>query len=504
MKYLLDYWGKKPLYLVILLAVFLRIVSVIFAKGWGMHDDHFLVIEPAQSLVDGLENNQWLPGSDGNKSPLGHSWFYVGIHYFIFYFLKVLNLNDPQLKMYVIRLIHAIFSLITVWLGFKITKKLSDNKTAAFTGLLLAVYWFMPWFSVRNLVEVVCIPPLLGGIWIILNASDKKNVLIEYIWAGLIIGLAFSIRFQTLLFASGIGLAILLQRKYRETLFFGLGMVVSILLIQGFVDLILWGYPFAELREYIMYNIENATNYITLGWYNYILLLLALLIPPISFFMIFGFLRTWRKHILIFLPTIIFLLFHSYFPNKQERFILPIIPFIIILGMIGWESFRKNSNFWQKRKYLLRSCWIFFWVINLSLLPIISTMYSKRSRAESMTYLSQYKNIKSIMLEDANRPAVKMPPLYYLGQWIRPIEFTNQKSVDSISREIVSSGNYPDFVLFIEGKNLDQRIENMKGLFPELEFKTTIEPGFVDKVLYRMNPRNANQTVHIFATNMND
>ena len=504
MKHLLNYWENKPLSLLLWLAVFLRIISVIFAKGWGMHDDHFLVIEASQSWVDGTDYNHWLPGNLANNPPQGHSWFYVGIHYFIFSFLKLIHLNDPQLKMYVIRLIHAVFSLITVWLGYKVTEKLSNKKTAAFTGLLLAVYWFMPWFSVRNLVEVVCIPPLLGGIWIILNASKKKHVLAVYIWAGFIIGLAFSIRFQTLIFASGIGLALLLQKKIKEGFAYGFGLVISIILIQGIIDLIIWGYPFAELQEYIRYNIENATNYITLAWYTYIMLLLALLIPPVSFFMIFGFFRTWKKHLLIFLPTLIFLMFHSYFPNKQERFIFPIIPFIIILGMIGWESFRQNSNFWKKRKILLRYCWIFFWVINLSLLPVISTMYSKRARTESMTYLSQYSDIEAIIIEDVNRSSVKMPALYYLGQWIHPYELTKLKSVDSLSVEIAKNGNYPDFVLFIEEKDLDQRVENMKILFPKLEYETLIEPGFVDKVLYRMNPRNANQTVHIYATHIND
>ena len=87
MKYLQDYWERKPLSLILWLAVFLRLISVIFAKGWGMHDDHFLVIEASQSWVDGVDYNYWLPGNAANNPPQGHSWFYVGIHYFIFHFL---------------------------------------------------------------------------------------------------------------------------------------------------------------------------------------------------------------------------------------------------------------------------------------------------------------------------------------------------------------------------------------------------------------------------------
>lgn len=500
---LLEYWKKKPLSLIIWLALFLRLISVLFAKGWGMHDDHFLVIEAAQSFVDGTDYNYWLPGNAADKPPQGHSWFYVGINYFILYFLDFIHLDDPQHKMYIIRLIHAVYSLLTVWLGYKISLKLSNERTAKITGLLLAAYWFMPWLSVRNLVEVVCIPPLIGGIWIILNAQKRRKTLNAYIWAGFIIGLAFSIRFQTSVFAIGLGLALLLQKKFRETLAYGLGLVFSVIIFQGIVDIIIWGYPFTELKEYIRYNIENATNYITLGWYTYILLIIGILIPPVSFFMILGFFANWKKHLIIFLPTLLFIAFHSYFPNKQERFILPIIPFIIILGMVGWESFRQKSGFWEKRKKLLRSCWVFFWVINLALLPVISTMYSKRSRAESMYYIyKSNKDVKSILMEDMNRSSIKMPPRYYLGNWIPYYYFTKKNPTDTSFLTRIGEEKFPDFVLFIENKNLDQRVEDMKILFPGMEYKTTIQPGFVDKLLYKINPVNANHTIHIYATHV--
>jgi hypothetical protein len=495
---------QKPLPLILWIAFILRLISVIFAKGWGMHDDHFLVIEASQSWVDGTDYNYWLPGNAAGKTAGGHSWFYVGLHYFFFYFLKIINISDPQAKMYVIRLIHALYSLLTVWLGYKITERLSNKNTAAITALLLASFWFMPWLSVRNLVEIVCIPPLLGGIWIIINSEKKRRKMFQFFWAGLIVGIAFSIRFQTALFAFGLFLAIVFRKQLKESLFYALGILISIFLIQGVTDTVIWGYPFAELIQYTKYNIENATNYITLAWYSYLLLILGILIPPISFFIFFGFLRSWRKHLLLFLPAFLFLLFHSYFPNKQERFILPIVPMIIILGMIGWQSFREKSKFWEKNKWLLKTCWTFFWVINLSLLPFISTMYSKRARAESMTYLSQYENIDAILIDDVNRSEVKMPPQFYLGQWIHPYNFTNRKSLDSLYIEISKNGRHPDFVLFIEDKNLDKRVNDLKIIYPFMKYETTIEPGFVDKLLYKMNPRNANQVVYIYSTNVGD
>ena len=61
------YWEKNPLVSILILAVFFRLIATILARGWGMLDDHFLVIEAAQSWVDGEDYNNWLPGSSGGR-----------------------------------------------------------------------------------------------------------------------------------------------------------------------------------------------------------------------------------------------------------------------------------------------------------------------------------------------------------------------------------------------------------------------------------------------------
>ena len=499
-----ELWNNSPIKLILWLAIIIRIVAAIFSKGFGMHDDHFLIIEPAQSWVDGYDNS-WLPGTTLNDIPTGHSFFYVGIHYLIFLFLKTIGLVDPQSKMYVIRFLHAVFSLVLVYFGYKITLKLSDKNTARIAGLLLAVYWFMPFLSVRNLVEVVCIPILAYGLWIIVDHWNDKKALKYFFLSGIIVGLAFSVRFQTLLFAGGIGLAILLKLRWKEAILYGLGFLASVALIQGGTDYFVWGSPFTELAEYVRYNLENATTYLTGSWYKYILLILGILIPPVSFFLFFGFFRSWKKHLVIFLPAFIFLVFHSFFPNKQERFILPIIPFIIILGMIGWQDFLNKTSFFDNRKKLLKSFWIFFWVINLILILPVSTMYSKKSRVESMVYLSKYENVNVIVLEDSNKGSTRMTPRYYLGQWITEYEVTDENSYKKLGElKNLDAKDQPRFFLFFDEKNIESRLEKMKEFYPDIVYETTIEPGFIDELLHWLNPVNANQTIVIYRNGIVD
>ncbi|HMT30538.1 MAG TPA: glycosyltransferase family 39 protein, partial [Bacteroidia bacterium] len=319
---------RHPLRMALLLGLFLRLLAAVFSKGFGMHDDHFLVIEVAQSWADGTDYNNWLPGS-GNTQPSGHSFFYCGLHFVFFKMLQFLGIYNPEVKMILVRVVHAFLSLFTIWFGFKITARLSNENAAGKAALLLAVLWFMPFLSVRNLVEVVCIPFLAASTWYAMDASNRNNPVEWFLVSGLIGGMAVCIRFQSLFFIAGIGLAFLITGKWRDMFYFGLGTLVSFGLIQGIVDTVIWGKPFVEFMAYVQYNLDNAYNYIQNAWYNYLLLILGLLIPPVSFFLFGGMFINFRKNLIVLLPILLFLIFHSYFPNKQERFILSIIPFIV-------------------------------------------------------------------------------------------------------------------------------------------------------------------------------
>ena len=495
-----KYWEEKPLFVILFLGIFFRLIAVIFSKGWGMQDDHFLIIEQAQAWSEGLNYNNWFPDSHGSPQPDGHSIFYAGLHFLFFLFCGFLHFDDPQAKMYLIRFFHAAFSLITVYYGYRLTEKLAGKESAKLSGLLLSIFWIMPFLSVRNLVEFVCIPFMMGGLWYIYKAKESQGNVNYYLLAGVIMGVGFSIRFQTAIFISGTAIALLFLKQWKPVFIFSIGVLLSIVLLQGIIDYFIWGYPFAEAIEYIRYNMAAAHSYITGPWYLYLLLLAGILIPPVSIFMFVGYFRVWKKHLLIFLPVLIFLLFHSIFPNKQERFILPVVPFIIILGVIGWVGYVKKSEFWNRYPVLLRSCWAFFWIINTVGLFAVTPMYSKKARVESMVYLSRYKNIGCILQEDIYHSGMPLMPMYYLSQWVGAGMITNEQTQEVYAKQLryVIKKRYPHFVLFFGSENLKQRVNKVQKLLPEIVYETTIKPGFIDDLLYRLNPRNSNQTIIIY------
>jgi hypothetical protein len=517
-RYIYRLWNEKPLRLILIIAILLRLVSVIFSKGYEMHDDHYLIIEAPQSWADGKDYDNWLPWNQEEPEPTGHSFFYIGIHFLFFMAMKWIGITDPQFKMFLVRLIHALFSLLIVTLGYRLTERLSDRNTARFAGLLLAAYWFMPFFSVRNLVEIVCIPFLLGGLWMIVNSENRKNQFSLILLAGFIAGMAFSVRYQTSVFLAGIALALLLTKKIKPAIAFCLGVVTSVIIIQGIPDFFMWGYPFAEFIAYSSYNVAHKNEYITGDWYNYLAVLAGMLIPPFSLLLFWGFLRTWKKHLLIFLPTFLFIVFHSLYPNKQERFIFPIIPFFVILGIIGWIEFYHKSAFWQKHKMIYKIIIILFWILNIPALILFTPSYGKKARVEAMSYLSTRKNIKFILIEDSNRQTVTMFPRYYLKQWPdfyeypKPVKdhsdcynhqlpgkkFIKLRSLSCLKQ--LSNDSLPEFVIFVDKINLKSRVETMNRYLPGMEFLTEIKPGFRDGLMYAINPVNYNVPVYIYKT----
>ena len=495
-----DYWNEKPLGVILIASAFFRLLAVIFSKGYGMHDDHFLVIEAAQSWVDGHDYNYWLPTITKTVTqPTGHSLLYPGLHYLLFSALQSLGIYDPQFKMFVVRLLHAAWSMITVYFGYKIAFRASGIKAAKATGILLGLLFFMPMMSVRNLVEFVCIPPLMIATWLVFKHESSKKT-IPFLFAGFLLGIAFSIRFQTSAFISGFALALLLQKNWKKFIEIILGFIICIVIVQGTTDMMIWHKPFTELGEYIRYNIENSETYGTQKWYNYILLVGGILIPPISIFILFGFMRSWKRHLILFLPAFIFFVFHSSFPNKQERFILPAIPFIITLGIIGWYNFIEKSHFWQEKKNLYRICWIFFWSLNTVPLLFVSVAYSHRSRVEAMVYLSTKSDFRNLIVEESNHSDFTMPPQFYLRHWISNYYVTSVFTVDSLDSvmRLERKELRPNYVIFNQPDNLDERLQNFRKVFPHLKFEATIEPSFIDKVMHYLNKHNANFTTYVY------
>lgn len=495
-----------PLSLILSLAVLLRVLAAFFSRGYAFHDDHFDVIAIAQHWVEGVPD--WLH----EDLPPRHSMFYVGLHYILFYMCDHLGFTHPEGKMTLVRLLHGLYATLVVYFGYKITALLAGNREARLVGLLLALMWYMPFMSVRNLVEMVCIPPYLAAFYLMHKHPERLR---SYFWAGALFGLAFVLRYHTLLLAAGIGLVLLYQRRWHAGAWWLAGFALVVTLIQGSIDYVFFDYPFHSVVTYFLFNTQHAQGYTTGPVYRHLLTLLGFLVPPVSVYLLVGYARTARLAPMLFGGGLAFFIAHSLFPNKQERFILPMLPLIVMLGVIGWQQFAATSRFWLSRRKLLAYSWGFFWALNLLAAVALCFTYSKKSRIAPLVYLAGQDQLKGILLETGPRGG-KIPPLFYLGRlaaeaedfrrddknrWGRyksgtplPENFVmvyslnNDKPLDTLRAQIIRPYQ-PGFVVMVGPEELEKRLQRLRHLYPDLTLVHTISPSLYDQVLHRLNPR---------------
>jgi hypothetical protein len=302
----IDFTSYKTIFFAALL---IRLIAAIFSQGYGMHDDHFLIIEASSSWSDGFDYNNWLPWSEKNRgAPEGHSFTYVGLNYIYFVCMKTLGVLDPKILMLFNRILHALFSLLILHFSYKITQRLGTQKQAITVGWLITLLWVLPFLSVRNLVEITCIPFMLWGMWLTIKNPTARNFLL----AGLLLGFAVSIRYQVGVFAVGMAAVYFFQKEFKGFIFFCLGVLLMFTLTQGLVDYLIWGKPFAEFLGYAIYNVNEGTEYIpNNNYFMYFLVLMGIFLAPLGLLIGLGFIRGWKKYLILFLPVLFFLLFHS-------------------------------------------------------------------------------------------------------------------------------------------------------------------------------------------------
>ncbi|MBQ6269491.1 MAG: glycosyltransferase family 39 protein [Bacteroidetes bacterium] len=495
-------YEERPLLCIMIIAFIPRILSAIFAKGYGMHDDMF---GPVQSMQEALDNIDTLYNDEPRLI------LYPFVQYLIFGVCEFFKIFDPQSKMYVVRIIHALYSLLSVYFSYKITLLISNEKTAKKVGIILALLWVLPYMSVRNLVEVVCIPPLMAAVYFIIQITnyERYKELYPYknklsnntlaLLAGLLFAVSFVIRYQTILIPFGICIVLLFRKEIKSFCLLALSTIIFSALLLGIPENIIWGQPFQHLINYL--QPQDISSYPNSPWYMVPLLLIGLLIPPLGIMLFGGWLKTWKKYTILFIPVLLFILFHAIYPNKQERFMLTIIPLYTLLCIVGWDEITEQYKFWKKHNKLVKGSWIFFWIINILLLFIFTFTYGKKTRVESFTYLSQ-KDVRALVIE-FNESGPYFAPKFYLGKnHYKPIYYLYKDYVpeDLINHISINFSVAPNYAIFFDDSSLEKRIKDFENNFRcKLKLETKIEPGLLDKVLHFTNPRhNKNYNAYIY------
>jgi hypothetical protein len=484
---------------IILIGLFIRLIAVLFSPGYAFHDDHFEMPELVFRWKHGI-NYLWT-GSDVHVFSL----IYPGMMYLVFEACEAVGITTPEGKMFVIRIIHALVSLLTIYYSYLLTLRLTNKKdTANIVALLMALFWIFPFMSVRNLREFFCIPFLLMGSYYM---TDPKLAYRSIFIAALCFAVSFSIRLQVLFIPAGIGLCLLFRKEtIKKALVFGIAFGVAYMLTQGLFDLIYYGDPFANIKEYVRFN-SNPVNIEIQPqgpWYQYIGTVAGVVWGFPFLLLAMGYVYSVRISFqlkMLFLASLLFFAFHSYYSNKQERFILPFIPFFILLGVIGFREYYNNhrTKLWLVK--LTKFIIIWFLVFNTIGLFVLSFTYSKRSRVESMIYLRKKGDVSNIIME--GEVSLQRPPTFYLDKHLENYVLPAGGDLVQLEKEIKTSGKpAPNYVIMAGNQDFDLRVARLKTLFPGLKEETVITTSFVDNLAHWLNPKhNQNENWYIYSIN---
>jgi len=469
-----------------LIGAALRLVAVVFSLGYGMHDDHFVIEDGPWTWFE-ANHGGWFD----RETPPGHSVVYPSILYAIMWVCGALGITDPQSQMFVMRLLHAAFSLVAIPFIWKIANRYGGERSANLAALLYAVFWPMPFMSVRNLIEVVSIPPLIVGWWYAVRDQKRSDLTI----AGIAFAFAFCFRYHTALIPLSIVGVMLTTGKVKGAMVLAISFALAILCTQGVADVLAWGTPLAGPIQYISNFFTEESVYVVSPWYTYIVLCLGVFIVPTSIVALICVFTIRDRNVLLYLiiPTVVFIAAHSLIENKQERFILPIVPMLVVIGSLAWTKGREHKPAWLHDRWFKYST-IWFFALNSLLVALFCVSYSKRSRVESMSVLREMHNVqRAVVVADAK----VYVPRFYAGREKRIDRIVNDTT--DASWELASQEHYQAVVFFGE-KSLQQGKKRFEQLNKcRLQVAAVVEPGLLDKILHMLNPRgNKNETSVIY------
>jgi hypothetical protein len=405
-----------------------------------------------------------------------------------------IGIHDPGVEMLIIRLVQAAYSLLVVYFVYRLLERSLGRESAMLGGLLAAAFFAMPVTAVHQLEESVCMVPLLAACWWWQRSEDGHQP--SAVWAalaGAALGTALILRFPLIGFAAAFVILVLLRPGTARRKLAFLGGLALVLVLQGYSNAVVnhqWWYSFIHRLGPMLdpqRMAADAEGYPSSPPWQYILTLLAALIPPASVLLLAAAIKGGMRLHFLAIATSAFLVSHSLVANKQERFLLPILPllFILIVAGLPWLAARIAPAY--------RGMWWYFWIVNAALLVVVTFSFAKKDRVEPLLVVYRRHDATGVLVAQYNQTF--HVPDYYLGRPRPPLVVVTK--VDEVSAPTVPI-NY--VILYSDTPEAD-RVFLAGALHRNLTLLTVITPSLADRLAHAINPRhNKARTAEIYTT----
>ena len=371
------------LWIILAGSALIRLATAIFNYGFLALDDYYILstIVPAQLAPD-LSCQIELADI---RSPIPYLAVFGTTH-----LAYLLGLNDPLNQIRALYILLGLFSLVSIVYAVRIFQLLDRPRTALLAAGILGFHFLMPYISTRSLLENMGAPFLVASVYYLMRYREKGTA-VDLVVSVTLLAFSSMLRFQNgIIFP--VFIYVIAERKNLKDPVILMVTGVILLILTGLPDLFLRGHWHESLFRYVKYNLTHSSEYGTDPFYNYLPTVLGIILFPFLISKYPGF--RWKKEYHGLLPVVasffLFLLAHSAIPHKEERFLIPVLPLLLIsvAPPVEWLFFEIRSR--------IRMTAIL--ITNLVLLFFASFTISQYNSIGLVRMLNNHREIRKIYL----------------------------------------------------------------------------------------------------------
>ena len=372
-----KYWVTVSIFLIVLIGLFVRLYKIGFGLPYSFLYDETDIYD---NVIRYAFNYKFIM-AENNLEGFSPTSYVYGMFptYFLTFCTMALNKLISIFKFSVdfdfyfvyMRIATSLFSFGGVIFTTLIAKKLFKNsKYFLLTFLLAALNWKLAAHSHYLNQDTYLMVFFMSSIYFLtlyLSNGEKSKKIKEYIplvVSSLLMGLATGTKITALIVIPVIFLVMVLKKDFKSIFLYSFGTFIGFALSNPFS--IIYFSSFIS-RLVLMRSIEAGAVFSSVNTnpFKYIFSLFHLLTPPIFILSVIGIYESIKdlikkykdrnldstnySHIILVGSVLIYTIFFSLTPRLTDRWMLPIIPILVIYSVLGFITIEKLI---EKRKLL--------------------------------------------------------------------------------------------------------------------------------------------------------
>lgn len=472
-----EIFHRHPLAVSLILALVIRSLAAYSNYGPFAIDDYLNVIDPAfRHLILGTKPE--IPALRFEVLPYAFAYFMKPLY--------LLGIKRADFLVSFAYFVMGLLSLTQIVAVHRIGTLLLETRWRNAMTLFSATWWLAPiftnsadiagpayiliTFAILHLVRAVPHKFANG------DTADFSLSARAFIWCGFYLSAAIFFRFSLapLYFALAAWLLVVVPRgkKLRSLVLFAAGGAITAA-IMVLMELANKKMPLSTAIEFIKYNFGahiETQSYGSMPWHMYIVILAIFPLPLLCAFFWYPMFTAARRYGGLTVLLLAFLISHSAIAFKLERYVIPVLPILVIFLFKGLEGFADRR--WLKIPYRILI------LINILMIGPVAFTMQQRAGVDGAIYAGTLSGERFAHRIDPWRSA-------YYGFASKQPRFTT-KAEEIIAQ--ATEAKLGEFHIFRFMYFSAAEKAQLKAAGYECGLRRVFRPDFLERVSIRLNP----------------